>query len=266
MTFSVVFYDEASKSWGVGVASKFLAVGSVVPWAKAGVGAVATQAYVNYSYGPGGMELLKSHDAKATLDSLTSSDSLKERRQAAIVDRKGNVAAFTGSGCHDYAGHVMGDGFSVQGNILAGEEVIEAMAREMERNGPILERVLRALEAADAKGGDRRGKQSAAVLIATEGTGFEEHSDIYIDLRVDDSTEPIEELIRMSRLWEATFFDQEMVEIGPHRDEIDIALKKAGYSSLQEWGANNNFTSKITEDRIAVRVLDVLLSGARKSW
>lgn len=266
MTFSVVFHDRETKTWGVGVASKFISVGSVVPWAKAGHGAVATQSFSNYSYGPHGLELLRDKDASTVLNLLTSDDPLRETRQAAVVDRNGNVAAHTGSKCMDFAGHITGDGFSVQGNILAGSEVIEAMAKEMEKGGPVLERILRTLEAGDSKGGDRRGRQSAAILIATEGKPFEEFSDRWVDLRVDDSIEPFKEMRKLSLLWEATFFDQEMVSIKDHEAEINPALKKAGYSSLREWADNNNFTDKVTELKIGDKVLEALVTGARSEW
>ncbi len=266
MTFSVVFHDRESKTWGVGVASKFLSVGSVVPWAKAGIGAVATQAYVNYSFGPDGLKLLRDKDAETTLNALIAADKEPEVRQVAIVDRKGDVAAHTGEKCLDYAGHITGDGFSVQGNILAGSKVVEGMAKEMERGGPIIERVIRTLDAAESNGGDRRGKQSAAILIATSGKPFEPFSDRLIDLRVDDSVEPLKEIRRLRDLWEATFFEQEMVKISDHRDKILTALKKSGYSSLSEWAGNNNFDDRVTQDEVGDKVLKVLLSETRRKW
>lgn len=266
VTFSIVFHDKDSRTWGVGVASKFISVGSVVPWAKAGVGAVATQSFSNYSYGPRGLEMLESRDAKSTLEALVSQDEKKEWRQAAIVDRNGNVAAHTGKECMDFAGHIMGDGFSVQGNILAGEKVIEAMAGEMEKDTPILEKILRTLEAGDSQGGDRRGRQSAAILIATEGKPFEEFSDRFVDLRVDDSLEPFKEMRRMALLWEATFFDQEMVNISDYEDEIASAIRKSGYKTVKEWADNNNFTDKIAYGKIGSKVLEALISGARDQW
>lgn len=266
MTFSVVFHDSDSETWGVGVASKFIAVGSVVPWAKAGTGAVATQSFTNYSYGPEGLKLLKDKDASTVLEILTSADPIRETRQAAVVDKDGNVAAFTGKQCMNYAGHITGDSFSVQGNILVGEEVLEAMAREMERGGPILERVIRTLESGDAKGGDRRGRQSAAILIATAKTPFEEFSDRYVDLRIDDSLEPLKEIRRISLLWEATFLEQDMVEIEQYREQVDAALRGSGYGTLMEWARNNNFDDKVTEDKIGEKVLEALIKNARDKW
>lgn len=266
MTFSVVFHDEESRTWGVGVASKFLSVGSVVPWSKAGVGAVATQSFSNYSYGPRGLELLAQKDAKTVLNLLTSPDPKKDVRQVGVVDRNGNVAAHTGSKCIDFAGQITGDGFSVQGNMLAGGEVIEAMAKEMERGGPIIERILRTLEAGDAQGGDKRGRQSAAILITTEGKPFEEYSDRLVDVRIDDSTEPFAELRRVTELWEATFFDQEMVEIEPYSEQIRDALEKTKYKTISEWADNNNFTDKLLDGKIGKKSLEVLLKGRRNEW
>lgn len=250
----------------MGVASKYLSVGSVVPWAKAGVGAVATQANVNYSFGPRGIELLQSKNASDALDSLISHDDQPDIRQLAVVDKNGNVAAHTGKKCMDFAGHITGDGFSVQGNILAGRGVIEAMASEMERKSPIIEKVVRTLEAAQSRGGDRRGKQSAAILICTLGKPFEPYSDKLIDLRVEDSIEPLKELRRLRALWEATFLDQEMLRIADHEDEIRKALSKTGYSTLKEWAGNNNFDDRVTDDSIGEKVLSVLISGTRKEW
>lgn len=266
MTFSVVFYDRDSESWGVGVASKFIAVGSVVPWAEAGTGAIATQAFANYSYGPNGLKHLREKNASDTLNALISADDKSDIRQIGVVDRDGNVAAHTGSKCHDFAGHITGDGFTVQGNLLARREVIESMAKEMERKGPIMERVMRTLEAAQSNGGDRRGKQSASILITTKRTPFEEYSDRSVDLRVDDSEEPLEEIRRMSLLWDATFFDQEMVEVSEYAEKIKSALSSTNYETLEEWAGNNNFSSKISGTKIGAKALEALLSGARRTW
>lgn len=258
MTFSVVAYDRETNSWGVGVASKFLAVGSAVPFAKFGIGAVATQAWSNYSYGPNGLSLLKTKSAKETVETLTSADDLRERRQLGIVDSKGNAYSFTGSECLDYAGSIVGDGFTVQGNILAGQSVIEAMAKEMEKNTPFIERILRALDAAESQGGDRRGKQSAAILVVGE-EGYEEFTDKYVDIRIDDSPEPLKELNRVMTLWEATFFKEEMVPISDNLGEIQSALERLGYPDLESWAKDNNFEEKCTKDKIGKKTLEVLL-------
>ncbi|GGM74713.1 hypothetical protein GCM10007108_10850 [Thermogymnomonas acidicola] len=206
MTYSVVSYDPERKEWGVAVASRFLSVGSVVPWARAGRGAVATQAFANYTYGPRALKLLGTMGAAETLRLLLSSDPDRERRQVALVDWKGDVAVHTGSQCMEYAGHMTGRNFSVQGNILAGESVLKAMMEAMERQGPLEERLVSALEAAEASGGDRRGRQSAALLIVSLTREFEPGSSKFMDIRVEDSMEPVKELARLRDLWLDTFF------------------------------------------------------------
>ncbi len=267
MTFSIVIYDPQEKAWGVGVASKFLAVGAFVPWLKAGVGAIATQALANLQYGVEGLKLLEKYDAKTTLEKLISTDPLMEHRQVGIVDSKGNAAAFTGSKCYPYAGHIVGNNFTVQGNILAGEEVIEAMARAAESKGKIYEKILNALIEADKKGGDRRGRQSAAIIVVKEPEGdFKEINPFsvgkYIDLRVDDHKDPINELARIVKLWEAMFFQEEMVSVKEYEEKINEALKRLGYSDLRTWVEINNFENKYTGDKIGKKVLEVLLRSA----
>ncbi len=258
MTFSVVCYDRNSEAWGVGVASKFLAVGSTVPWAKASIGAVATQAYANVTYGPGGLDLLRNHTAMEVVEKLTSSDHLKEKRQLAVVDRKGNVAAFTGKQCNSYAGHVIGDGFSVQGNILAGQEVLESMASAMDGGGKIEDRIMNSLIKAEEKGGDRRGRQSAAILIVSERHHYEEGTDLMVDLRIDNSSRPLEEMKWALKNWKATFFENPMVpftETGRIRERLD----SMHFGTVEEWASNNNFSSKVHGGKIDQEVLDVLL-------
>lgn len=263
MTFSVVAYDRDTKSWGVAVASRFIAVGSVVPWAEAKVGAIATQALSNISYGPNGLKLLRENNAKKVVEKLTAADDQREHRQLGVVDSKGEAFAFTGSKCFDYAGHIIGDGFTVQGNILAGSEVIEAMAKEIEKTGKFQIKLMNALDAAQSNGGDRRGKQSAAMLIVREDGGFEKFTDRYVDLRVDDSLTPMEELRRMEFLWEATFFDSEMAEIYQNKGQIESALTKLGYKTLGEWAFDNNFECDEKEGKIGKKALKILLDQAR---
>jgi uncharacterized Ntn-hydrolase superfamily protein len=201
-TFSIVAYDPDKKEWGIGVASKFLAVGSVVPWAKAGVGAVATQAYANTTYGPKGLDLLADgKSAEEVVKLLTEGDNGKDRRQVGIIDAKGNGATFTGPNCQAWAGGKAGKNYACQGNILAGEAVVNDMAKAFEEsNGPLAWRIITALEAADKAGGDKRGKQSAAILIVREKSGFMQFNDRYLDFRVDDHEKPIEELARILSL------------------------------------------------------------------
>lgn len=262
MTFSVVCYDKNQGAWGVGVASKYLAAGSTVPWAKPSVGAVATQAYANVSYGPEGLELLRSFSAAEVVEKLTFPDILKEKRQVAVVDRNGNAAAFTGSECNSYAGHITGDGFSVQGNILAGSEVIEAMASVMEGRGRIEDRIMEALIRADEKGGDRRGRQSAAIFIVSEKEQYEEGSDRMVDLRIDNSPKPLGELKWALKNWKATFFQNPMVtfmESGKIRDRLDAMH----FKTVEEWASMNNFSSKVSGNMIDREVLDVLMEVSK---
>lgn len=207
-TFSVVAYDPATESWGVAVQSRFLAVGSIVPWAEAGVGAVATQALANPRFGPLGLTMLRRDlSAEAVVADLIAADPGRNMRQVGVVDRRGNAAAFTGAECPPWAGHVVGQHFCCQGNILAGEAVVAEMAEAMRRHTDrsFVERLLAALHAAQAAGGDSRGQQSAALLVVRAGGGFGGYSDRAIDLRVDDHRAPITELERLVTLHREIF-------------------------------------------------------------
>ncbi|KAB8143303.1 DUF1028 domain-containing protein [Chloroflexia bacterium SDU3-3] len=201
-TFSIVACDLASGDLGVAVASKFLSVGAVVPWAQAEIGAVATQALANTGFGPRGLALMADGlSAQEALDALLAEDEGREHRQASFVDAAGNAAAFTGAACFPWAGHIVGEGFTVQGNILAGPEVAEAMAAAFRATeGELAERLLAALSAGDAAGGDSRGRQSAALYVARKGGSYGGYIDRYIDLRVDDHAAPVAELARLLRL------------------------------------------------------------------
>jgi uncharacterized Ntn-hydrolase superfamily protein len=201
-TFSIVARDAASGELGVGVASKFLAVGAVVPWARAGVGAIATQAWANLSYGPGGLALLaEGSSAGDVLQRLTAADDGRDHRQLGVVDAGGRAAAWTGRECLPWAGHRIGSGYTCQGNILAGERVVTAMAEAFEReSGPLPERLLAALAAGQAAGGDSRGQQSAALYVVKERGSYGGYLDRYIDLRVDDHAAPIDELRKLLQL------------------------------------------------------------------
>jgi uncharacterized Ntn-hydrolase superfamily protein len=201
-TFSVVGYDPDAKEWGVAVASKFLAVGSVVPWAEAGVGAVATQSFANVTYGPKGLDLMRNgKTAEETIKSLTDDDDGRDQRQVGMIDAKGNAATFTGKKCMAWAGGKTGKHYACQGNILAGPEVVDAMAKAFEESkGPLAWRLMASLEAGDNAGGDKRGKQSAAIYVAKAKGGYAGGNDRYIDFRVDDHKEPIPELARVLAL------------------------------------------------------------------
>jgi len=200
-TFSIVAYDPERKEWGIGVASRFLAVGAVVPWAKAGVGAVATQAAANTSYGPKGLELLaEGKSAEEVIKSLTDADQRKDVRQVGIIDANGKAATYTGAKCNAWAGGKTGKHYACQGNILTGEAVVNDMAKAFEEaKGPLAWRIMAALEAAEKAGGDKRGKQSAAILVVREKSGFG-GNDRMIDFRVDDHGKPVEELARILSL------------------------------------------------------------------
>ncbi len=206
-TFSIVAADPETGEVGVAVASKFLAVGSVVPWAKAGVGAVATQSLANTTYGPRGLELLEQGASpEEVLEKLTSPDLRKEFRQVGIVDASGKAASYTGERCIPVALGKTGKNYAVQGNLLASEEVVATMAKSFEKaEGTLAERMLKALGVGQAAGGDKRGKQSAALLVVREGWGFGRQNDRFRDLRVDDHKTPITELKRLLKLHQETF-------------------------------------------------------------
>lgn len=202
-TFSIVARDPRGGDLGVAVASKFLAVGAVVPWARAGVGAVATQADANVAFGPEGLRLMGAgRGAAETLAALVAADPQAATRQCGLVDAQGGAAAHTGAGCFDWAGHEIGEGFACQGNILAGPETVAAMAAAW-REGqalPFPDRLLAALARGEGAGGDRRGRQSAALLIVREGGGYGGGNDRWLDLRVDDYPAPVAELGRLLEL------------------------------------------------------------------
>ena len=201
-TFSIVAFEPETKALGVAVQSKFLAVGAIVPWARAGVGAVATQAMANFNYGPRGLDLMsRGKTAEETVEALISSDDEREHRQLGVVDARGRAATFTGSECFEWAGGVAGEHYAAQGNILVGRDTVEAMAKTFEATaGDLAGRLLAALDAGQAAGGDSRGKQSAALLVVKEGGGYGGNNDRLMDLRVDDHPEPIRELIRIREL------------------------------------------------------------------
>lgn len=196
MTFSIVAYSPDEKAWGVAVASKFLAAAALVSWAEAESGAVATQSYAKVSFGRDGLAMLKAgKSASETLAALLENDPMREQRQVGIVDRDGNVAAHTGKKCHDFAGHKAGKNFSVQGNILTGAEVLEAMSEGYQNaTGELADRLLAALRAGDGAGGDKRGRQSAGLLVVKTNGGYGGDTDRYLDLRVDDDEQPLKKM------------------------------------------------------------------------
>ncbi len=228
MTFSIVARDPQTGELGVAVESKFLAVGAVVPWAKAGVGAIATQAWANTTYGPRGLELLASGlSAHETLAQLTSEDAGRADRQVGIIGVSGEPATFTGDQCFPWAGGHVGEHYTCQGNILVSEETVLSIARTFEQTtGHLCDRLVAALAAGQAAGGDSRGQQSAVLLVVREGGGYSGFNDRFIDLRVDDHPHPIAELYRILQLQKLYLFPPEPQDILP----IDSALA----SDLQE--------------------------------
>jgi uncharacterized Ntn-hydrolase superfamily protein len=209
VTFSIVAYDPTNGDLGIAVASKFLAVGAVVPWARAGVGAVATQAAANTRWGPRGLDLLKEgRDLRQVIQRLSDEDSPASlsKRQVGIVDARGRAASFTGRECGEWAGGKAGQHFACQGNILAGPEVVDALATGFQAaTGELAERLLAALADGQAAGGDRRGQQSAALFVVRADAGYRGGNDRYIDIRVDDHAQPVDELQRLLGLWRSTF-------------------------------------------------------------
>ena len=217
MTYSIVARDPATGDLGVAVQSKFLGVGAVVPWARAGVGAIATQSFANVAYGPDGLGLLEGGlDATAALRRLVEPDELREQRQAGIVDAKGGSATHTGGDCFAWAGGRIGEGFAAQGNILAGAAVVDGLADTFLAGGHAFPELLIAcLAAADAQGGDRRGRESAALLVVRDGGGYGGGNDRWIDLRVDHHDDPIGELNRLLSLQRLYFERPEVDDLTP---------------------------------------------------
>ena len=206
-TYSIAACDRDAGQWGVATQSKFLSVGSVVPWAEPGVGAIATQAYANPRYGPEGLALLRDGlSAEELVERLTSADEGRDHRQLGVVDGQGRAASYTGSECMEWAGGRTGDCYAAQGNILVSAETVDAIAETFESSsGPLATRLLDCLDAAQAAGGDRRGQQSAALLIVEKDGGYAGLSDVVVELRVEDHERPLEELRRLYGLHDAIF-------------------------------------------------------------
>ena len=206
-TYSIAACDLVAGQWGVATQSKFLAVGSIVPWAEPGVGAIATQAYANPRYGPEGLALLREGlSAQEVVDKLTSADDGRDHRQLGIVDAQGRAASYTGSECMEWAGGRTGECYAAQGNILVSAETVDGLAETFESSsGPLVTRLLDSLDAAQAAGGDRRGQQSAALLVVEKDGGYAGLSDVVVELRVEDHERPLEELRRLYGLHDAIF-------------------------------------------------------------
>ena len=250
-TFSIVAYDPIKQEWGVAVQSKFLAVGAVVPFARAGSGAVATQSFANYMYGPDGLGLMKSGlSAEETISALTKDDDGRAQRQVGVVDKNGQAAAFTGEECNDWAGHLVGDGFACQGNILL-PGTVEAMAARFEavrgKEGELADWLVEALHAGQQAGGDSRGRQSAAVLVARDKGGYGGNNDHYLDLRVDDHPTPIQELQKLVGIHHLFFGETKPGNVAPLAEvagEIQEILTRTGHYDGPQNGVFDEATRK----------------------
>lgn len=268
MTFSIVARSADGESWGVAVASKFLAVGSAVPAAVAGVGAIATQADANVAYkGQALAHLDDGATAEVALQRLLEDDPGRDHRQVGIVDAEGNAASHTGTSCMEWAGSRTGEGYAVQGNILAGELVVAAVQDAWDASDPdtpLAHRLLEALTAGDRAGGDRRGRQSAALLVVRDGAGYGGLDDIAVDLRVDDHPDPLAELARLLDL--SDFYltaprEEDRVEIGEDlARELDERAQALGHDDFHAWVGTENYEMRVAADGtwIDERVLAIL--------
>jgi uncharacterized Ntn-hydrolase superfamily protein len=255
-TYSIAACDLDAGHWGVATQSKFLGVGSVVPWAAPGIGAIATQAYANPRYGPDGLALLREGlSAQEVVERLTAGDEGREHRQLGVVDGQGRGASFTGGECMDWAGGKTGDGYAAQGNILVSAETVDAIAETFESSkGPLAERLLDCLDAAQAAGGDRRGQQSAALLVVERDGGYAGLSDEIVDLRVDEHPRPLEELRRIYVMHQAIFGktprDQWVAVDDGLATELRDRLAKLGYEgelgdAFFTWAGNENLEERV---------------------
>ena len=259
-TFSIVACVLEAAQWGVAVQSKFLAVGSVVPWAEPHVGAIATQSYANPRYGPDGLALLREgRSADEVVARLTADDEGRETRQLGVVDGHGRAATFTGSECHEWAGGRTGPSYAAQGNILVSAATVDALAETFETSmgNPLGERLLRCLAAAQLAGGDRRGQQSASLLVVERDGGYAKLTDVLVDLRVDDHERPIEELRRLYAI------HQQLFGHTPRSEwlEVDDALREELSSRLGALGRDGDLAEALF-DWAGVENLEERVEGA----
>jgi uncharacterized Ntn-hydrolase superfamily protein len=270
-TYSIVACDLEAGEWGVAVQSKFLAVGSAVPAAEPEVGAIATQAWANLAYRPQGLALLREgYSAEDVARTLVGADEEREQRQLGVVDARGRAATYTGSECLEWAGGTTGPGYAAQGNILVSEATVEALASSFERSAgqPLAERLLACLAAGEAAGGERRGRQSAALLVVRKDGGYGGTSDVVADLRVDDHPQPIEELERIYRIHDLLFGhtpDDEWLDVDEElASELRKRLAALGYdeeleNALAAWAGTENLEERVRGvDRIDPVVLEQL--------
>jgi uncharacterized Ntn-hydrolase superfamily protein len=271
-TYSIVACDLEAGQWGVAVQSKFLAVGSVVPWAEPHVGAVATQAYANPRYGPQGLDLLREGlPAQEVVDRLTGADEGREHRQVGVVDAEGRAATYTGKECLDWAGGRTGEGYAAQGNILVSAETVDAMADTFEQSsGPLAERLIDCLAAAQAAGGDSRGQQSSALLVVERDGGYAKMSDVVVELRVEDHERPIEELRRIYVLHDEIFGTtprDEWLDVDEALEtELRERLAKLGYDGELEQAFTRWTGKENLEDRVdGIEQIDPVVLEALRS-
>ena len=255
-TYSIAACDLEAGQWGVATQSKFLAVGSVVPWAEPQIGAIATQAYANPRYGPDGLALLREGlSAEQVVERLTSADEGRNQRQLGIVDGAGRSASFTGAECLEWAGGRTGPCYAAQGNILVSAETVDAIAASFESSsGPLADRLLDCLDAAQAAGGDRRGQQSAALLVVEKDGGYAKLSDTIVELRVEDHERPLDELRRLYGLHVALFGetprDEWLAVDDALADELRARLARLGYDgdledAFNRWAGNVNLEERV---------------------
>ena len=268
-TFSIVAHDPQRSEWGVATQSKFLAVGAVVPWARAGAGAVATQSYANLTYGPRGLEMMaQGRSAEETIQALTEGDEGRALRQVGVVDRQGQAAAFTGDECYDWAGHLVGDGYACQGNILV-PGTVEAMAARFEAarqgSGELADWLVAALRAGQGAGGDSRGRQSAAMTVVRAGGGYGGNNDRYLDLRVDDHATPIEELARLVQMHHL-FFQQpdpeDLVPLDELAPKLQALLRRTGHYDGPQSGTFDEATRRALRALVGAENLEVRWDGS----
>jgi uncharacterized Ntn-hydrolase superfamily protein len=268
-TFSIVAYDPGREEWGVAVQSKFLAAAAVVSWARAGAGAVATQSYANLRYGPEGLDMMAGgKSAEETIQALTEPDEEKALRQVGMVDAKGQAASFTGDECYDWAGHVVGEGFACQGNILI-PGTVEAMTKRFEEirggEGELADWLVEALAAGQDAGGDSRGRQSAGVLVVREGGGYGGNNDRYLDLRVDDHPTPILELariVKMHHLFFGEVDEKDVVPLAEVAGELQALMKRTGHYKGSENGEFDEATRKALRALVGAENLEERWDGS----
>ncbi len=277
-TFSIVAYDPDAQEWGVAVQSKFLACASAVCFAKAGAGAIATQANANLDFGELGLQLLaKGYSAQQTLDSLLALDEGREDRQIGIVDAQGRSASFTGSNCFNWAGSISGPNFSCQGNILVSKETVSAMAESFQNStGPLAHRLVQALDAGQNAGGDSRGRQAAGLLVVKEKSSYGGYNDRMIDLRVDDDPEPIAKLAHLLDLHDLYFGATEvkvpvdealgkeiqtaLTAKGHYHGPIDGDYGEVSQRAFYDWCSMENYEERICEGKFMdEKILNILL-------